>query len=211
MITPRRWWGASVPAVTCCRCSTRSPRARRTRRSSGSASRAAALPTRVRGAAAVPALPASLASLPAPVATKHAWPLQELAQTLCFSAPCAAGTLEDFDEAGAGAGASKAETAEEAAARAKLEAAKARESVRCAARRRGKAVLGTASWWAVQNHLHSLLSDPWMPDPPLSDFTGKRCRRGWRPAAASASSQRAAMAGGGPGPSGACWTACSGS
>lgn len=42
----------------------------------------------------------------------------------------AAGTLEDFDEAGAGAGGNKAETAEEAAARVKLEAAKARESVR---------------------------------------------------------------------------------
>jgi hypothetical protein len=48
--------------------------------------------------------------------------------------PCAAGTLEDFDEAGAAAGASKAETAEEAAARVKLEAAKARESVRCGSR-----------------------------------------------------------------------------
>lgn len=47
--------------------------------------------------------------------------------------PClasAAGTLEDFDEAGAGAGGNKAETAEEAAARVRLEAAKARESVR---------------------------------------------------------------------------------
>lgn len=43
----------------------------------------------------------------------------------------AAGTLEDFDEAGAGAGAGgKKESAEEAAARVKLEAAKARESVR---------------------------------------------------------------------------------
>jgi len=40
------------------------------------------------------------------------------------------GSLEDFDEAGAGSGGNKKETAEEAAARVKLEAAKARESVR---------------------------------------------------------------------------------
>lgn len=40
------------------------------------------------------------------------------------------GSLEDFDESGAGSGGNKKETAEEAAARVKLEAAKARESVR---------------------------------------------------------------------------------
>ncbi|PSC70113.1 peptidyl-prolyl cis-trans isomerase H isoform A [Micractinium conductrix] len=42
----------------------------------------------------------------------------------------AAGTLEDFDEAGASAGGNKKETAEEGAAQVRLEAAKARESVR---------------------------------------------------------------------------------
>ena len=41
-----------------------------------------------------------------------------------------AGTLEDFDEAGASAGGNKKETAEEGAAQVRLEAAKARESVR---------------------------------------------------------------------------------
>lgn len=46
--------------------------------------------------------------------------------------PPADGSLEDFDEAGAGSGGNKKETAEEAAARLKLEAAKARESVRWA-------------------------------------------------------------------------------
>ncbi|KAI3425174.1 hypothetical protein D9Q98_008944 [Chlorella vulgaris] len=40
------------------------------------------------------------------------------------------GTLEDFDEAGAASGGNRKESAEEGAARAKLEAAKARESVR---------------------------------------------------------------------------------
>ncbi|KAL4419765.1 hypothetical protein ABPG75_006863 [Micractinium tetrahymenae] len=40
------------------------------------------------------------------------------------------GTLEDFDESGAGSGGNKKETAEEAAARVKLEAAKARASVK---------------------------------------------------------------------------------
>lgn len=47
--------------------------------------------------------------------------------------PHADGTLEDYDKDGAGAGSSKPETAEEGAARIKLEAAKARESVRCGA------------------------------------------------------------------------------
>ena len=44
--------------------------------------------------------------------------------------PLADGSLEDFDESGAGSGGNKKESPEDAAARAKLEAARARESVR---------------------------------------------------------------------------------
>lgn len=61
-------------------------------------------------------------------------PRQPAPLALCpppLSSSCrAAGTLEDHDEAGAGAGGNKKESAEDQAARVKLEAAKARESVR---------------------------------------------------------------------------------
>ena len=52
------------------------------------------------------------------------------APPLAMPPPTADGSLEDFDESGAGSEGNKKETPEEAAARAKLEAARARESVR---------------------------------------------------------------------------------
>jgi hypothetical protein len=55
--------------------------------------------------------------------------------------PLADGSLEDFDESGAGSGGNKKESPEDAAARAKLEAARARESVRW--------VRGLGGEWAV--------------------------------------------------------------
>lgn len=89
------------------------------RRSTVCASRAAASQTRVR---AVPAATwwqqASSVALPAPL----------VLSMLCTNA--ADGTLEDFDEAGAGSGGNKKETAEEAAARVKLQAAQARAAVK---------------------------------------------------------------------------------
>ncbi|EFN53809.1 hypothetical protein CHLNCDRAFT_136515 [Chlorella variabilis] len=57
-------------------------------------------------------------------------PMLNAMQTDVNDAPVHHGSLEDFDESGAGSGGNKKETAEEAAARVKLEAAKARESVR---------------------------------------------------------------------------------
>lgn len=65
----------------------------------------------------------------APCAVNHSSAFAD--PSCCRATTCAAdGSLEDFDESGAGSGGNKKETAEEAAARVKLEAAKARESVR---------------------------------------------------------------------------------